>query len=421
MMLGEVSPGGVGVGLMGMLVYALLAVFIAGLMVGRTPEYLGKKIQAAEMKLVVLYIIAMPLASLGFAAAVGGARRRRRRRSSTPGRTACRSALQLRLGRQQQRLGVRRPGHRHRLVHRDAGPGDADRPVLPDHPGARHRRLARPQAAGAGRPRGRSRPTRRCSAASSSARSSSSPASRSSPPSRSARSSSTCRCEVDTMTSTPRPAPRTPLPPRGRRRCAAARPAPVRCSTVPSFGAPSLDALRKLDPRTLARNPVMFVVEVGSVLTTILFLRDLGDSTGDENVFAGLVVVFLWFTVLFANFAEAMAEGRGKAQAATLRKTRGETVARVRRADGSIDEVPSSQLAPRRPVRRDRRRGDPRRRRRRRGHRHGRRVGDHRRVGAGDPRVRRRPLGRHRRHPRAVRRDRRAHHGRGRARRSSTA
>jgi len=69
MMLGEVSPGGVGVGLMGMLINALLAVFIAGLMVGRTPEYLGKKIQAAEMKLVVLYIIAMPLALLTFAAA----------------------------------------------------------------------------------------------------------------------------------------------------------------------------------------------------------------------------------------------------------------------------------------------------------------------------------------------------------------
>ncbi len=69
MKLGEVSPGGVGVGLAGMLVNALMAVFIAGLMVGRTPEYLGKKIQAAEMKLVVLYIVAMPLASLAFAAA----------------------------------------------------------------------------------------------------------------------------------------------------------------------------------------------------------------------------------------------------------------------------------------------------------------------------------------------------------------
>ncbi|MFA5775892.1 MAG: potassium-transporting ATPase subunit KdpA [Ilumatobacteraceae bacterium] len=69
MKLGEVSPGGVGVGLAGMLINALMAVFIAGLMVGRTPEYLGKKIQAAEMKLVVLYLIAMPLVMLAFAAA----------------------------------------------------------------------------------------------------------------------------------------------------------------------------------------------------------------------------------------------------------------------------------------------------------------------------------------------------------------
>src|SRR6476659_8783646 len=104
------------------------------------------------------------------------------------------------------------------------------------------------------------------------------------------------------------------------------------------------DSFVKLNPRTMVRNPVMFVVEVGSVLTTILFFRDLGSSTADENVFAGLVALWLWFTVLFANFAEAMAEGRGKAQAATLRKTRAETVARVRRAGGAIDEVPSSQL-----------------------------------------------------------------------------
>src|SRR3981081_3286545 len=77
------------------------------------------------------------------------------------------------------------------------------------------------------------------------------------------------------------------------------------------------DSLVKLDPRAMVRNPVMFVVEVGSVLTTVLFLRDLGSSSVQQNVFAGLVAAFLWFTVLFANFAEAVAEGRGKAQAAT--------------------------------------------------------------------------------------------------------
>lgn len=103
------------------------------------------------------------------------------------------------------------------------------------------------------------------------------------------------------------------------------------------------DAARKLDPRVLAGNPVIFIVEVGAVLTTFLWIRDLGSASTEENVFAGLVGAWLWFTVLFANFAEAMAEGRGKAQAATLRRTRTETVARVRR-DGRIEEVASTAL-----------------------------------------------------------------------------
>src|SRR5262245_58819415 len=98
-----------------------------------------------------------------------------------------------------------------------------------------------------------------------------------------------------------------------------------------------LDSVAKLDPRHMVRNPVMFTVEVGSVLVTILWLRD-------RTLFAGLVAAWLWFTVLFANFAEAMAEGRGKAQAATLRQARSETMAHRRGADGTIEEVPSSQL-----------------------------------------------------------------------------
>ncbi len=104
------------------------------------------------------------------------------------------------------------------------------------------------------------------------------------------------------------------------------------------------DAVAKLDPRVLARNPVIFVVEIGAVLTTVLWVRDLGSGSPSENVFAGLVAGWLWFTVLFANFAEAVAEGRGKAQAASLRKTRSETAARVRRSDGSIDDVSSTAL-----------------------------------------------------------------------------
>ena len=125
------------------------------------------------------------------------------------------------------------------------------------------------------------------------------------------------------------------------------------------------DSFVKLDPRLQARNPVMFIVEVGSVLTTFLFLRDINRVSTATSLFGGLVAAFLWFTVLFANFAEAMAEGRGKAQADTLRKTRSETVAYVRQADGSLAETAFQPAAGRRPVRRAARAGHPRRRRRR--------------------------------------------------------
>jgi potassium-transporting ATPase ATP-binding subunit len=99
------------------------------------------------------------------------------------------------------------------------------------------------------------------------------------------------------------------------------------------------DAVIKLDPRTLMRNPVMFVVEVVAAVTTILFVRDLLGGTGHPG-FVGHISAWLWFTVLFANFAEAMAEGRGKAQADTLRRTKTETMAkRLRRAEGREYEV----------------------------------------------------------------------------------
>ena len=104
-----------------------------------------------------------------------------------------------------------------------------------------------------------------------------------------------------------------------------------------------VDSVIKLSPRHMKANPVMFVVEIGSVLTTFYLIRDFGTASSSENVFALGVVIWLWFTVLFANFAEAVAEGRGKAQADTLRKTRAETVAYVQRGD-DIVEVASSQL-----------------------------------------------------------------------------
>ena len=105
----------------------------------------------------------------------------------------------------------------------------------------------------------------------------------------------------------------------------------------------AMDSLRKLHPRTMLRNPVMFVVEVGSVVTTVLLF--LGTSGGWRGFSFGLqITIWLWFTVLFANFAEAMAEGRGKAQAATLRKAKAETTARRLKADGTEESVLGSSL-----------------------------------------------------------------------------
>src|SRR4029450_11316906 len=93
---------------------------------------------------------------------------------------------------------------------------------------------------------------------------------------------------------------------------------------IPAIGA----AFAKLDPRVLIKNPVMFVVEVVAALTTVIFLRDL--ATGGENLgFTFQIILWLWVTVLFANFAGAVAEGRGKAQAESLRRTRTETQAKL--------------------------------------------------------------------------------------------
>ncbi len=105
-----------------------------------------------------------------------------------------------------------------------------------------------------------------------------------------------------------------------------------------------VESFKKLDPRWQARNPVMFVVEVGSVITTIVFVAGLFQgASGSTELFVGQVTVWLWFTVLFANFAEAVAEGRGKAQAAALRRTRSELIAR-RLIDGREERVPAPQL-----------------------------------------------------------------------------
>ena len=148
------------------------------------------------------------------------------------------------------------------------------------------------------------------------------------------------------------------------------------------------DAVRKLGPRHMVRNPVMFVVLIGSIYTTVVLTRDIALGTPDWG-FTLQLAIWLWFTVLFANFAEAMAEGRGKAQAETLRRSRTSTMAK-RLAHSSDrhqhESVAASAL----------RRGasssvfQATYSRRRRSHRRrgvGRRVGNHRRVRSGRARV----------------------------------
>ncbi len=118
---------------------------------------------------------------------------------------------------------------------------------------------------------------------------------------------------------------------------AADGPVPAGAFQVRQLWAAAPDALRKLDPRTQLRNPVMFVVWVGSVLVTISAILQ-------PSVFGGLIAVWLWFTVLFSNLAEAVAEGRGKAQAESLRASKRDTVARRLRADGSEEPVAGADL-----------------------------------------------------------------------------
>lgn len=102
------------------------------------------------------------------------------------------------------------------------------------------------------------------------------------------------------------------------------------------------DAVRKVDPRVMFRNPVMFVVEVGSLLTTYSAIRT-------PSVFAWVITVWLWLTVVFANLAEAVAEGRGKAQADTLRRTKTDTMARRVVAVGPRVRATSRRRRSRRP------------------------------------------------------------------------
>src|SRR5689334_24457677 len=104
------------------------------------------------------------------------------------------------------------------------------------------------------------------------------------------------------------------------------------------------DSFPKLDPRLQVRNPVMFIVELGSVITTLIFFLQLARGHDAQLWFVGVIAFWLWLTVLFANFAEAVAEGRGKAQANALRATRTTTTAHRRLENGSLQDVPAPEL-----------------------------------------------------------------------------
>src|SRR5215468_9992497 len=104
------------------------------------------------------------------------------------------------------------------------------------------------------------------------------------------------------------------------------------------------DSFPKLNPRHQLKNPVMFIVELGSVITTVIFFKELVQGQYGQLWFVGVISIWLWLTVLFANFAEAIAEGRGKAQAEALRATRTTTVAHRRTDTGGMEDVPAPEL-----------------------------------------------------------------------------
>ena len=179
----------------------------------------------------------------------------------------------------------------------------------------------------------------------------------------------------------------------------------------PRIAAPAaVDSFRKLDPRRMARNPVMFVTELGAAFATILFLKDFGDATDEgqrlRRQHRRLAVVHRPLRELRRGDGGGSRQGPGRRAAQDARRDDRPQATR-RRGDRGGAELAARR---RRPGRRHGRRDHPRRRRRGRGHRERGRVGDHRRVRPGHPRVGRRPLCRHRRYARAVGRDRRPRH-----------
>ena len=314
-MLGEVIFGGVGAGLYGMLIFVILTVFIAGLMVGRTPEYLGKKITAKEVKLAVLAVLILPLSILGGAAlaavlpeGVAGVLNpgphglseilyaytsaTGNNGSAFAGLTANALYHDIMLGVAMllgrfiviiPTLAIAGALVAKKITPPSAGTFPTTGPPVRRPPDRRDSDRRRPRllsGSGFG-------PDRRASGGGR-------------------------RHPLRLLKGTP------PMSKKSRKRA---------LFDGPILRQAAVDALRKLDPRVLFRNPVIFVTAVAALLSTLIFARDLG-TPGAQSGLIGQIAAWLWFTVLFANFAEAVAEGRGKAQAASLRRTKTDTQAR---------------------------------------------------------------------------------------------
>ena len=254
---GEVTPGGIGAGMYGMLVIgAILAVFIAGLMVGRTPEYLGKKVEAFEIKMAMLVALVLGASILGFTA-IASVLPAGLAGPLNPGRARLqRDPVRLLEPDRQQRFGLRRPDRQHALLQHHRRPRDAHRPLRDDRPDPRPRRLDGCQAQPSPRRSGRSRPPGSCGSSCSSVSSSSSARSRSSRRSPWARSSSSSsRTPERSPDGSPVGRPRARHPPlpalrhprRGealRRATQAARRSSTRTSCGPPSRTPSASSIR---------------------------------------------------------------------------------------------------------------------------------------------------------------------------------
>ena len=323
--LGEIIVGGVGAGMYGMLLFVILSVFVAGLMVGRTPEYVGKKIEAKEVKMAMLAILVLPLMYLGWTA-VAAVNPDGVSQLGNPGPHGFTEMLYLYTSSTGNNGSAFAGITANTLVLQHHRRGrDVGGPILDDHPGNGDRGFARGQEVGPciGRhvPDDR-RPVRRpgCRRDRDRRRSHLLPGTCGRPSGRALRNAR--RHHVLSLCKLIRSHLHGNLNNIRKRMPVSALLDPK--IVVPAIGA----AFQKLDPRALMKNPVMFVLEVVSTLTTVILVRDLVTG-GGHVLFEFQIVLWLWFTVLFANFAEAIAEGRGKAQADALRKTRTETKAKL--------------------------------------------------------------------------------------------